>query len=279
MSYRGSAAATKRQAEILKQTGNLCFTKERFGAAIDAYTEAITLCPNVPIYWTNRALCHLKRNDYTKVENDCTKALQLDSNTLKAHYLLGLALLQRQQHSLGIKELEKALELGRIAKGYMVEVIWQEIAKAKYAQWEHGATNRTCRLQSLKDVCEKALKEKYLRDASEAEGFVDETEKVHLEQLEYLKEVLNKAAEADMPTEVPDHLCCGITLDILRDPVIIPSGATYERAVLLEHLEKVGKWDPITRTPLSEHQLVPNFAIKEAVQAFLKDNGWAYKLG
>ncbi|KAF6159111.1 hypothetical protein GIB67_032728, partial [Kingdonia uniflora] len=51
-------------------------------------------------------------------------------------------------------------------------------------------------------VCEKALKEEYLHDASQAEGFVNETEKVHLEQLNYLKEVLNKVTEADMPTEV-----------------------------------------------------------------------------
>jgi STIP1 family protein 1 len=38
---------------------------------------------------------------------------------------------------------------------------------------------------------------------------------------------------------VPDYLCCKITLDILRDPVITPSGVSYERAVLLDHREKV----------------------------------------
>ena len=39
--------------------------------------------------------------------------------------------------------------------------------------------------------------------------------------------------------QVPDYLCCKITLDIFRDPVIAPSGLTYEREVLLDHLEKV----------------------------------------
>ena len=29
-------------------------------------------------------------------------------------------------------------------------------------------------------------------------------------------------------------------MDIFRDPVITPSGVTYERAVLYEHLQKVG---------------------------------------
>lgn len=38
---------------------------------------------------------------------------------------------------------------------------------------------------------------------------------------------------------MPDYLCCKITLDIFRDPVITPSGVTYERAVILEHIEKV----------------------------------------
>jgi hypothetical protein len=39
--------------------------------------------------------------------------------------------------------------------------------------------------------------------------------------------------------QVPDHLCCKITLDVFRDPVITPSGITYERAVLLDHLNRV----------------------------------------
>jgi STIP1 family protein 1 len=77
---------------------------------------------------------------------------------------------------------------------------------------------------------------------------------------------------------VPDYLCCQITFEIFRDPVITPSGVTYERAVLLEHLDKVGNFDPVTREPLKEHQLVPNLAINEAVQAYLKEHSWAYRL-
>nr|XP_016501639.1 PREDICTED: E3 ubiquitin-protein ligase CHIP-like [Nicotiana tabacum] len=102
-----SAIVGSKQAEQLKQDGNSYFQKNRFGAAIDAYTEAITLCPNVPIYWTNRALCHRKRNDWQRVEEDCRKAIQLDHNSVKAHYYLGLALLQKEQYAEGVRELEK----------------------------------------------------------------------------------------------------------------------------------------------------------------------------
>lgn len=34
-----------KQAELLKQDGNICFKKDRFGAAIDAYTEV-----PIPLY-------------------------------------------------------------------------------------------------------------------------------------------------------------------------------------------------------------------------------------
>ncbi|KAL0369446.1 UNVERIFIED_CONTAM: E3 ubiquitin-protein ligase CHIP [Sesamum angustifolium] len=183
-------ASAAKQAEQLRLHGNRYFKKDRFGAAIDAYTEAIVLCPNVPIYWTNRALCHRKR----------------------------------------------------------------------------------------KEACEVALKEKHFLDASQMESFVDENARSNLEQLEALGRVFNKAAEDDTPTDVPDYLCCKITLDIFRDPVITPSGFTYERAVILDHLQKVGRFDPITRESLYPSQLVPNLAIKEAVSAYLEKHGWAYKM-
>lgn len=41
---------------------------------------------------------------------------------------------------------------------------------------------------------------------------------------------------------------------------------------------QVGEFDPITREPLHPYQLIPNLAIKEAVQAFLDKHGWAYKM-
>ncbi|XP_021639612.2 E3 ubiquitin-protein ligase CHIP isoform X2 [Hevea brasiliensis] len=248
--------AAAKQAERLRIDGNNYFKKDRFGAAIDAYTEAITLCPNVPIYWTNRALCHRKRNDWTKVEEDCRKAIQLDHNSVKA------------------------LDLGRGAgpNGYMVEEIWHELAKAKYMEWEQTSTKRSWELQSLKEACENALKEKHFLDSSETEVFLDETIAPHLKQLEDLGQVFEKAVEDDTPTEVPDYLCCKITLDIFRDPVITPSGVSYERAFILDHLKKVGKFDPITREPLDPSQLIPNFAMKEAVQAYLDKHGWAYKM-
>ncbi|XP_031739293.1 E3 ubiquitin-protein ligase CHIP isoform X2 [Cucumis sativus] len=219
-------------------------------------------------------------SDWNKVEEDCRRAIQLDSSSVKAHYMLGLALLQNKEYPEGIKHLEKALDLGRgeNPKSYIVEEIWQELAKAKYREWEQASTERSWELQTLKEACEAALEQKYFLDQSELEGFVDEADIAHRKQLKSLRSVFEKVTEADSPSEVPDYLCCKITLDILRDPVITPSGVTYERAVILDHFNKVGNFDPITRELLNESQLIPNLAIKEAVQSFLDKHGWAYNM-
>lgn len=75
--------------------------------------------------------------------------------------------------------------------------------------------------------------------------------------------------------EVPDFLCGKISFDILRDPVITPSGITYERRDIEEHIQRVGHFDPVTRVTLTQDQLVPNFALKDVVDAFVADNAWA----
>ncbi|CAK9194271.1 unnamed protein product [Sphagnum jensenii] len=264
-------APPEKQAEILRDQGNLYFKKERLGAAIEAYTEAITLCPRVPVYWTNRALCHRKRNAWDLVEADCRKALELDNSLTKAHYMLGLALLQGKQYGNAISELEKAFDLGRTGKSgsYMVEEIWQELAKAHYTEWEQAASVQQHQQQELKEAQLLANQ----RKMSELSKHNEE----YQERLQTLSDIFEKATVRDTPAEVPDHFCCKITMDLFRDPVITPSGVTYERSALMEHLQKVGNFDPLTRAPLTTEQVFPNLALKEAVQAFLAEHRWAYQ--
>lgn len=75
--------------------------------------------------------------------------------------------------------------------------------------------------------------------------------------------------------EVPDYLCGKISFEILQEPVITPSGITYERKDIEEHLQRVGHFDPVTRVRLTQDQLIPNLAMKEVVDTFLQENEWA----
>lgn len=61
----------------------------------------------------------------------------------------------------------------------------------------------------------------------------------------------------------PDYLVCQLSFNLLKDPVIAPSGYTYERDVL-EQWVKEFHIDPITREKLDMEQVVPNKAIQDA---------------
>lgn len=74
---------------------------------------------------------------------------------------------------------------------------------------------------------------------------------------------------------MPDYLCGKISFVLLRDPVITPSGITYERKDIEDHLLKLGHFDPVTRVQLTSDQLIPNYSMKEVVSAFLAENEWA----
>ncbi|KAG5586680.1 hypothetical protein H5410_047114, partial [Solanum commersonii] len=171
-----------------------------------------------------------------------------------------------------------ALDLGRGAnpKSYMVEEIWQELAKAKYLEWDHESSRRTSELKKLKEACESALKDKHELHCSQMEGFIGNRSTSLLKQLDALGRVFRIAAEDDTPTEITYAVTSCLTFYVT---VITPSGVTYERALILDHLQKVGKFDPVTRQPLKESQLVPNLAIKEAVHAFLDKHSWANRMG
>ncbi|KAG0306524.1 hypothetical protein BGZ98_002204 [Dissophora globulifera] len=76
--------------------------------------------------------------------------------------------------------------------------------------------------------------------------------------------------------EVPDYFLDKITFEFMHDPVIsIKSGISYERSTLLEHFSYGRMFDPVAQVPLTERDIIPNRALKEACDDFLSKNGWA----
>ncbi|KAI5970527.1 hypothetical protein CANMA_000436 [Candida margitis] len=68
--------------------------------------------------------------------------------------------------------------------------------------------------------------------------------------------------------EAPDYLLDPISFEMLTDPVVTPSGITYEREEIVNHINTKGKYDPISKQPLSKDQLYPNLIIKDTVEAY-----------
>lgn len=61
-----------------------------------------------------------------------------------------------------------------------------------------------------------------------------------------------------------DYICCPITLEVMRDPVIAADGHTYEREAIDEWL-RTTKESPVTGQPMDAQTLIPNLAIKHII--------------
>jgi Mg-chelatase subunit ChlD len=70
---------------------------------------------------------------------------------------------------------------------------------------------------------------------------------------------------------IPDEFYCPITFEIMKDPVIGPDGHTYEKSAIQTWLQ-TNNTSPITRKPLHTTSLIPNIALKNVIETFLKDN-------
>lgn len=60
----------------------------------------------------------------------------------------------------------------------------------------------------------------------------------------------------------------------MHDPVITPSGTSFDRIGIVKYVEKAGV-DPLTRVSMTVKDLRPNYALKAACEEFLTHNGWA----
>ena len=81
--------------------------------------------------------------------------------------------------------------------------------------------------------------------------------------------------DADGPSEPPDAYCCPIGLDIMVDPVfLIETGHTYERAMIEAHLARSDR-APLSGVQLQSKALMPNHALRQAIEAYLAERGKA----
>ena len=76
------------------------------------------------------------------------------------------------------------------------------------------------------------------------------------------------AQEKPAPDEIPGFICY-ITQEVMKDPVMTPSGRSFEREAIEDWVRKSGT-DPLTRKPLRLDQLTPNRALKEAIEQWLQ---------
>ena len=73
--------------------------------------------------------------------------------------------------------------------------------------------------------------------------------------------------------ELPEDLCCPITCELMKDPVITADGTTFERCAIKEWFETGARTSPTTNEPLENLTLIPNHVCKRLITALLEERG------
>ncbi|XP_017887903.1 E3 ubiquitin-protein ligase CHIP [Ceratina calcarata] len=294
----------------LKEEGNRLFNLHKYEDASHCYTKAIIKNPTQALYFTNRALCNLKLKRWESSCLDCRRALDIDPCLVKGHFFLGLALLEMELFDEAVKHLQRAVDLAKEQKlnyGDDMTSILRQARKRRFQLREEQRIAQDIELQSylnqliLEDAertlanlkeqesCNAAAVAAAAAAAADTDGgctsgeaasieFTRKKEEIEEKRdtcMAHLNDLFAKVDERRRKREVPDYLCGKISFEILQEPVITPSGITYERKDIEEHLQRVGHFDPVTRVRLTQDQLIPNLAMKEVVDTFLQENEWA----
>ncbi|OQV23768.1 STIP1-like proteiny and U box-containing protein 1 [Hypsibius exemplaris] len=287
----------KMTAEQLRKRGNELHDGRRFQEAVEVYSKAIMKDPSVPTFYTNRALCYLRLQRWDLVCKDCSTAIERDPNCLKAYYFMGVAFTEKGNHDEAINLLQKANDLAMKQRQSYGDEITSMIRLCRKRRWNRQEEKRISQEIDLQVYLHRLIEEEKQRQlgqlrsewddgdvasssaSSSADASVEkkaaELERYHQEKKSELDRLLSEVDDRRKRRDVPDYLCGKISFELMRDPVITPSGITYDRRDIDEHLRRVGHFDPVTRMELTQDLLIPNLAMKEVVDLFLSKNEWA----
>uniref|UniRef100_A0A0A1WZI6 RING-type E3 ubiquitin transferase n=1 Tax=Zeugodacus cucurbitae TaxID=28588 RepID=A0A0A1WZI6_ZEUCU len=143
----------------LKEQGNQLFVLRKYDDAVSCYTKAIMKNPNNATYFTNRALCYLKLKRWELSCQDCRRALDLDSNFLKAHFFLGQCLIEMELYDEAIKHLQRAFDLSKEQKQNFGDDITCQLRLARKKRWSLLEEKRICQEIELQTYINRLIKE------------------------------------------------------------------------------------------------------------------------
>ncbi|GAU89022.1 hypothetical protein RvY_01621 [Ramazzottius varieornatus] len=281
----------KLTSEHLRKRGNELHDARRFSEAVDCYTKAITKDPSVAAYYTNRALCYLRMQRWDLVCKDCSSAIERDASCLKAYYFMGVAMMERGNYDEAVNLLQKANDVAVKQRQCYGDEITSVIRTCRKRRWNRQEDKRIQQEIDLQVYLHRLIDEEKKRQievlntpseeptthagAEALSKQATEIERYHTEKKAELDRLFSDIDDRRKRRDVPDYLCGKISFELMRDPVITPSGITYDRRDIDEHLRRVGHFDPVTRTELTQDLLVPNLAMKEVIDTFLASNEWA----
>lgn len=101
----------KLKADEYKTQGNELMNKGQYKDAINLYSKAISVYPENPAYYTNRAVANQMLNDYDNAIIDAKFSLSIDPLYSKGYTRLGDALEGKKDYNAALDAYKKVLEL------------------------------------------------------------------------------------------------------------------------------------------------------------------------
>ncbi|CAI7567359.1 unnamed protein product [Penicillium glandicola] len=280
-------------AQELKAKGNELFKAGDYSGAEDFFSQAIQKNPHDATFFTNRAITRIKLAKWADVEHDARAAIEIyglkNPLALKSHYYLAQALLGLQRPQEAHDVASDAYQQSLASKNVQTENLSRIVLRAKQQIWAARETARVREMNETLGSVEALVEADVTRALAELQGRLErgeigevgfgEDQKALREDAETkvrnLREAFRVASKGEIEERVvPDYLIDGITFEIMHDPVITPSGVSFDRIGITKYVEKSGV-DPLTRAPISVHDLRNNYALKAACEEFLTNNGWA----
>ncbi|KAL3630396.1 hypothetical protein CASFOL_023380 [Castilleja foliolosa] len=81
-----------------------------------------------------------------------------------------------------------------------------------------------------------------------------------------------EASISDMELTIPCHFRCPISLDLMKDPVSLSTGITYDRESIEKWIDSGHATCPVTNQPLRSFDQIPNHAIRKMIQEWCVEN-------
>ncbi|KAJ5547946.1 Tetratricopeptide-like helical [Penicillium frequentans] len=280
-------------AQALKSKANELFKQGDYVGAEELYSQAILKDPHDATFFTNRAVTRIKLEKWADVEHDARAAIDIyglkNTATLKSSYYLAQALLGLQRPQEAYDVAVSAYQLSLTEKNAQTENLSRTVLRAKQQIWAAKETARLREmnetLRSVEELVERDLERSIADSKAQLDagkigeiGFGEDCNALRedaAKMIQDVREAFRIASKGEVQERVvPDHLVDGITFEIMHDPVITPSGMSYDRIGIVKYVEKAGV-DPVTRVAMTVKDLRPNYALKAACEEFLTKNGWA----
>ncbi|GMI80893.1 plant U-box 13, ARABIDOPSIS THALIANA PLANT U-BOX 13 [Hibiscus trionum] len=104
--------------------------------------------------------------------------------------------------------------------------------------------------------------------------FSEESEKDDIKQTSVSanRNIDQSSSSQSMSFNIPDEFRCPISLDLMKDPVIVASGHTYDRSSIAQWINTGHHTCPKSGQRLIHMALIPNYALKSLVHQWCQEN-------